>query len=86
MLQKNQRFLDDVQRYTSAIERLENEIDQLEAKKLLSDLVFEVKKMDSMYLDMVYSKQLGSMGNEFKENIVSIRKKLDSKLKLSKAA
>ncbi len=81
MLQRTQRFQEDVKRYTEQIEKLPDGQTKLEAKKLLNDLIYEVKNMDNMYMDMVYSKQLPSLGNELKDNIISIRKKLDSKLK-----
>jgi len=81
MIQGNQRFQEDIKRYEAAIDRLSDEKDKLEAKKLLTDLIFEVKKMDSMFLDMIYSKQMKSMGTEFKDSIVNLRRKLESKLK-----
>jgi len=38
--------------------------------------------MDNMYVDMVYAKQLPTMGNEMRDKIRSIRKQLEIKLKL----
>ena len=81
MLQRTERFQTDVKRYTAAIEKMEDSQDKLEAKKLLNDLIYEVKNMDNMFLDMVYAKQLPSLGNEIREKIISIRKQLDVKLK-----
>lgn len=81
MLQTNQRFQDDVKRFTSAIENLPEGQDKVEANKLLNDLIYEVKNMDNMFMDMVYNKQLPSLGAEMKDKITSIRKKLDQKLK-----
>lgn len=80
MLQRTERFQNDVKKYTTAIEKLEGQ-EKLEAKKLLNDLIYEVKNMDNMFLDMVYAKQLPSMGGEMKDKIINIRKQLDSKLK-----
>ena len=81
ILQSSERFQNDVKNFTEIIDKLPDDQRKLEAKKLLNDLIFEVKKMDNMYLDMVYSRQLPSMGNEFRDKISSIRKQLDSKLK-----
>jgi hypothetical protein len=81
MLQQTERFQTDVSRYREQIDKMVNEQDKLEATRLLNDLIYEVKNMDSMYMDMVFSKQLPSMGGELKNKIISIRKKLDSKLK-----
>jgi hypothetical protein len=77
MLQNTERFKNDLARYTEAIDKIPNEQEKLAAKKLLNDLIYEVKNMDNMYIDMVYAKQLPTMGNEMREKIMSIRKKLD---------
>ncbi len=81
MLQTNQRFQDDIKRYTTAIENMAEGHDKIESKKLLNDLIYEVKNMDNMFMDMVYSKQLPSLGAEIRDRITNIRKKLDKKIK-----
>jgi hypothetical protein len=81
MLQRTERFQNDVSRYRQVIENITDEHAKIEATKLLNDLIYEVKNMDNMYLDMVYAKQLPTMGNEIREKIVSLRKQLDSKIK-----
>lgn len=80
MLQRTNRFQNDIARYREAIEKLNEGVDQLEAKRLLNDLIHEVKNMDSMYEDMVYGKQLPTMGKDMREKIGLIRKNLESKL------
>jgi len=80
MLQHNERFQNDVTRFQTAIDKLTNEQEKLTATKLLNDLVYEVKNMDNMHMDMIYAKQLPSMGNEMRDKIGSIRKKLNSML------
>ena len=81
MLQNTERFKNDLARYNDAIDKIVNEQEKLEAKKLLNDLIYEVKNMDNMYLDMIYAKQLPTMGNEMRDKISAIRKQLDSKIK-----
>lgn len=81
MLQKTERFQNDVKQYSERIEKLPEGQQKLEAKRLLNDLVYEVKNMDNMYFDMVYAKQLPSLGSEMRDKIISIRKQLDNKLK-----
>jgi molecular chaperone GrpE (heat shock protein) len=81
MLQHNERFQNDLNRYQTAIDKITNEQEKLAVTKLLNDLIYEVKNMDNMHLDMVYAKQLPTMGNEMRDKIGSIRRKLDSKLK-----
>jgi len=83
MLQRTERFQSDVDRYRKFIEGISNEQEKLEATRLLNDLIHEVKNMDNMYVDMVYANQLPTMGNEIRSKIVSIRKQLDSKIKLA---
>jgi hypothetical protein len=82
MLQHNERFQNDVKRYTEAIEKMSEGQAKDETTRILNDLIYEVKNMDNMYLDMIYSKQLQSAGNDLREKISSIRKKLDNKIKI----
>ena len=86
MLQNTERFKNDLARYNDAIDKITNEQEKLAAKKLLNDLIYEVKNMDNMYVDMVYAKQLPTMGNEMRDKIGSIRKQLDSKIRHSSHA
>jgi hypothetical protein len=84
MLQQTERFKADLARYNDAIDKIDNDQEKLAAKKLLNDLIYEVKNMDNMYVDMIYAKQLPTMGNEMKEKISGIRKMLDQKLNLKR--
>ena len=81
MLQRSERFQNDVKQYTETIANMPDGQEKLEATRLLNDLIYEVKNMDNMYVDMVYAKQLASLGSEMKDKIGSIRKKLDNKIK-----
>lgn len=83
MLQKTERFQADVKKYTEIINNMPDEQARLESKKLLNDLIYEVKNMDNMYVDMVYARQLPTMGNDIRDKIVSIRKQLDQKINKS---
>ena len=85
MLQTTSRFQNDVARYREIIEKINDEQEKLVATKLLNDLVYEVKNMDNMYIDMVYAKQLPTMGGEIRDKIISLRKQLDNKLKLAQS-
>jgi hypothetical protein len=83
LLEDNERFQKDIKRYSDAIEKINDSQAKLEAKRLLNDLIYEVKKMDNMYMDMIYSRQISTMGSDMRGKIVEMRKKLDSKLKQS---
>ena len=78
------RFQNDLKKYKSALEKISNETEKSEAQKILNDLILNVKRMDNMYLDMVYSSQLTSVGSEMRDKILDIRKRLESKLKINK--
>jgi hypothetical protein len=52
-----------------------------ESQQLLNKLVAEIKKLDSMHMEMIYSRQLPTMGSEMKQDITAIRKKLETKLR-----
>jgi len=81
MLQNTERFKNDLARNRESIDKISNEQEKLAATRLLNDLIHEVKNMDNMYVDMVYAKQLPTMGNEMRDKIGSIRKQLDSAIK-----
>jgi hypothetical protein len=81
MIQNTERFKADVKRYSEAIEKIPESPSKTEARNLLNSLIYEVKNMDNMYMDMIYSKQLPSLGAELRDKITAIRKSLDSCLK-----
>jgi len=83
MIQNTERFKADVKRYSEAIERLPEGSFKTVANTLLNNLIYEVKNMDNMYVDMIYSRQLTSLGSELKDKITSLRTQLDNKLKSS---
>jgi hypothetical protein len=52
-----------------------------ESQQLLNKLIAEIRKLDSMHMEMVYSRQLPTMGSEMKQDITAIRKKLETRIK-----
>jgi hypothetical protein len=81
LLSENQRFQDDVKKYTEAINNLKDPQLKSQTERLLNDLVQAVKQMDNRYVDMIYARQLPSVGNEMRDKITQIRKQLENKLK-----
>ena len=81
-IKKSKIFQTDLARYSTAIDSMPEGPNRSEANKLLSLLISEVRKMDEMHTEMIYSKQLPSMGQEFRERISSIRKNLYDILKI----
>jgi hypothetical protein len=81
IIQNTERFQAEIKHYEEAINKMSEGQLQIEAKRLLNDLIHEVKNMDNMYMDMVYARQLPTMGNDMRSKIVDIRKQLNSKIK-----
>ena len=81
MLQQTERFQIEIKNYRDAIDKIVDANDKIEADKLLNNLIFEVKNLDTTFTEMIYQKQLTSQGGEMRERIADIRKKLDAKIK-----
>lgn len=81
LLQKSSRFQQDQERYLTKIQQIPDGPFKKEVQELFNKLVTEVRKLDTMHMEMIYTKQMPSMGTDMKQDIVTIRKKLDSKLK-----
>jgi hypothetical protein len=81
IIQNHPRFKKDYEYYLTKIQEIpEGEFKQ-EVTQLLNKLVAEVKKLDNMHMEMIYTKQMPSMGTDMKQDILTIRRKLDNKLK-----
>ena len=81
LLQKSTRFIKDCERYESMIATMPDGAAKQESHQLLNKLILETKKLDTMHMEMIYTNQMSSMGTDIKQNILTLRKKLDSKLK-----
>lgn len=80
-IRKSKSFQDDLKKYTSVIEKLPEGQDKNALQKLVSNLIQEVKKLDELHVEMIYNKQMPSLGTEKRDTIMSIRKQLESKIK-----
>jgi molecular chaperone GrpE (heat shock protein) len=78
---KSTRFQEDCEKYRTAIASMPEGAAKQESQQLLNKLIAEIKKLDSMHMEMIYTRQMPSMGTDMKQGILSLRKKLDSKLK-----
>jgi hypothetical protein len=81
LLQKSSRFQEDCEKYRTAIASMPDGAAKQESQLLLNKLIAEIKKLDSMHMEMVYSRQLPTMGSEMKQDITAIRKKLETRLR-----
>jgi hypothetical protein len=78
---KSTRFQEDCEKYRTAIASMPEGAVKQESQQLLNKLIAEIKKLDSMHMEMIYTRQMPSMGTDMKQDILSLRKKLDNKLK-----
>jgi hypothetical protein len=80
-IRKSSSFQNDLKKYNSILEKLPEGQNKLEFQKLVSNLIQEVKKMDDLHLELIYNKQMPSLGTERRETIMSVRKQLEQKIK-----
>jgi hypothetical protein len=78
---KSQKFQEDYNRYQSVILKMPDGNLKQEVIQLLNNLVFEIKKLDYRHMEMINSKQMASVGTEIKQDITTIRKQLELKIK-----
>ena len=81
LLEKSSRFQEDYARYQSAIAAMPEGDFKQDVSHLLKKLVGEIKKLDGMHMEMVYTRQLPSMGTDMKQEITTIRRQLETKIK-----
>ena len=78
---KSTRFQEDCAKYRTSIDTMPDGPAKQESQQLLNKLIAEIKKLDSMHMEMIYTRQMPSMGTDMKQDILALRKKLDNKLK-----
>ena len=81
LLQRSSRFQEDCAKYRTAIDSMPDGVAKQESQQLLNKLIGEIKKLDSMHMEMIYSRQLPSIGGEMKQDITAIRQKLETRIK-----
>jgi len=80
-LLKSSRFLKDCERYEAAIAAMPEGNVKTETLQMLKKLHYSIKKLDNMHLEMIYSRQLPTMGGDMKQEITDLRKKLETRIK-----
>lgn len=81
LLEKSVRFQEDYNRYQSVISKMPDGNLKQEVNQLLNNLVSEIKKLDHRHMEMINSRQMASVGTEIKQDITTIRKQLELKIK-----
>lgn len=80
-IQKSDRFQQDYKRYKTAIDNIKDPKFKLDAESMLNKLVNEVQSLDNMHTDIIMNKQVTSIGTEYRDRIISLRKQLDNRLR-----
>ena len=80
-LLQSSRFLKDCEKYESGIATMPEGNVKNETVHLLQKLIYSIKKLDNMHLEMIYSRQLPTMGGDMKQEITDLRKKLETRIK-----
>jgi gas vesicle protein len=80
-IQKSSRFKEEYTKYKEAISKMPDGHFKEDVSNLLSKLAMEVKRLDEMHAEMIYTKQMPTLGTELRDHISSIRKQLETKLK-----
>ena len=80
-LLQSSRFLKDCEKYESVIATMPEGNVKNETVQLLQKLIYSIKKLDNMHLEMIYSRQLPTMGGDMKQEITDLRKKLETRIK-----
>ena len=80
-LLQSSRFLKDCEKYELVIATMPEGNVKNETMQLLQKLIYSIKKLDNMHLEMIYSRQLPTMGGDMKQEITDLRKKLETRIK-----
>ncbi len=81
LLQRSSKFQEDCAKYRTAIGTMPDGPAKQESQQLLNKLIGEIKKLDSMHMEMIYSRQLPTMGGDMKQDITNIRKQLETRIR-----
>ena len=79
-LMKSERFQKDYKELNARVSAITNESVKADATKLLNQLISEVRNLDSQHMNMVAGSAMPSIGDDTRNSIQEVRKKLISKL------
>ena len=79
-LSNSPRFKEDYNNLSNRIDKITNEKLQSELKKLLVQLVNEVRNIDKNHERLLYDKKLPDSTVDSKSKLLEIRKKIDKRL------
>lgn len=81
-IQKNIRYIEDITKFSKAINLIEDETVKIEATNVLKKLQNEAKYLDNSHEDVHFLKQSANIPkiNSSKENIIALKQKLEKLL------
>lgn len=81
-IQNNPAFINDVERFSAAIAKIDDEKKRLEANNVLNKLVNEVKYLDNRQEDFFFTKTAvrSNTNDDLRKNLLAYRKKLEKLL------
>lgn len=81
-IQDNPAFIKDIERFTTAISKVDDEKKKIEANNMLNKLINEVKYLDSTQENFFFAKNSirTGMSDDLRKNLLSYRKKLEKLL------
>lgn len=79
-LYKSERFQQEYNDFKTRISRVTDEKLKITLENFLNKLASHTKNLDNQHEEMIFSKQMKSMSNDLRDNILEVRKTLDKKL------
>jgi hypothetical protein len=79
-LLKSERFQNEYNDFKNRISKVTDERLKITLENYLNKLVTHAKNLENQHLEMIFSKQMRSMSNDLRDNILEVRKTIDKKL------
>jgi|SRR6056300_983467 hypothetical protein len=79
-LYKSERFQKEYNDFKTRISRVTDEKLKITLENFLNKLASHARNLDNQHEEMIFSKQMKSMSNDLRDNILEVRKTLDKKL------
>jgi len=78
---KSEKFQNEYNDFKTRIDKVDDLRLKSTLENLLRQLETKVKRLDSQHSELIMSRQMKSLGNDIKDELLDLRKSLDKKLK-----
>lgn len=85
-LSKNQRFVEEYKSWSEKISKISDDAAKNECLQLLKELNAHVRDIDKYHTEFTGMTKLPGQLHDVRENLITVRKKLDSKIKACEQA